>query len=84
MDFEFDPTRAVSTLSEAEAAHYHALLADLARAAGAFRFDVAPNPCVGAAVVSDGVEIGRGASLCDATSLDVGPHGVVRLGEFAL
>jgi acetyltransferase-like isoleucine patch superfamily enzyme len=31
-----------------------------------------------------GVEIGRGASLCDATSLDVGPLGLVRLGAFAL
>jgi acetyltransferase-like isoleucine patch superfamily enzyme len=30
------------------------------------------------------VEIGRGASLCDATSLDVGPGGVVRLGAYAL
>ena len=31
-----------------------------------------------------GVEIGRGASLCDASSLDVGPGGKVRLGEFSL
>jgi acetyltransferase-like isoleucine patch superfamily enzyme len=31
-----------------------------------------------------GVEIGRGASLCDATSLDIGARGVVRLGEYAL
>lgn len=31
-----------------------------------------------------GAVIGRGASLCDATSLDVGPRGIVRLGEFAL
>jgi acetyltransferase-like isoleucine patch superfamily enzyme len=31
-----------------------------------------------------GVRIGRGASLCDATSLDVGPCGVVHLHEFAL
>ena len=30
------------------------------------------------------VRIGRGASLCDATSLDVGPGGAVRLGEYAL
>ena len=30
------------------------------------------------------VEIGRGASLCDATSLDIGPRGRVRLGEYAL
>ena len=31
-----------------------------------------------------GVQIGRGASLCDATSLDIGPRGVVRLGDYAL
>lgn len=31
-----------------------------------------------------GVHIGRGASLCDATSLDVGPQGAVQLGDFAL
>jgi acetyltransferase-like isoleucine patch superfamily enzyme len=38
--------------------------------------------CRGAQLAS--VEIGRGASLCDATSLDVGPGGVVRLGAYAL
>jgi acetyltransferase-like isoleucine patch superfamily enzyme len=31
-----------------------------------------------------GAQIGYGASLCDATSLDIGPHGLVRLGEYAL
>ena len=31
-----------------------------------------------------GVQIGRGASLCDASSVDVGPGGCVRLGEYAL
>jgi hypothetical protein len=31
-----------------------------------------------------GVRIARGASLCDATSLDIGPRGVVQLHEFAL
>ena len=41
-------------------ADYDALLRELAEAATSFRFDVAPNPCVGAAVLSDGVEIGRG------------------------
>lgn len=30
------------------------------------------------------VLVGRGASLCDATSLDVGPHGEVHLGAYAL
>jgi diaminohydroxyphosphoribosylaminopyrimidine deaminase / 5-amino-6-(5-phosphoribosylamino)uracil reductase len=60
MDFEFDPSAAVASLSAAEEAQYRALLAELARAAQPFRFEVAPNPCVGAAVLSDGVEIGRG------------------------
>jgi acetyltransferase-like isoleucine patch superfamily enzyme len=31
-----------------------------------------------------GTQVGRGASLCDATSLDIGPRGRVRLGEYAL
>jgi acetyltransferase-like isoleucine patch superfamily enzyme len=31
-----------------------------------------------------GVQVGRGASLCDATSLDMGPRASVRLGAFAL
>jgi acetyltransferase-like isoleucine patch superfamily enzyme len=31
-----------------------------------------------------GVQLGRGASLGDASSLDVGPRGFVRLGEYAL
>jgi len=30
------------------------------------------------------VDVGPGASLCDGTTLDVGPHGVVRLGAYAL
>jgi serine acetyltransferase len=30
------------------------------------------------------VEIGRGASLCDGTTLDLGPRGFVRLGAYAL
>ena len=36
------------------------ILAELAGAARAFRFEVAPNPCVGAAVVSGGRVIARG------------------------
>jgi diaminohydroxyphosphoribosylaminopyrimidine deaminase/5-amino-6-(5-phosphoribosylamino)uracil reductase len=59
MDTEFDPSRAVAALSAAEEAQYRGLLGELGRAA-AFHFEVAPNPCVGAAVLSDGVEIGRG------------------------
>jgi len=31
-----------------------------------------------------GVRVGRGASLCDGTVLDIGPRGVVSLGEYAL
>jgi acetyltransferase-like isoleucine patch superfamily enzyme len=31
-----------------------------------------------------GVSVGRGASLCDGTSLDVGPRGIVRLEDYAL
>ena len=31
-----------------------------------------------------GVQIGRGASLCEAAVFDVGPQGVVTLGEFSL
>lgn len=31
-----------------------------------------------------GVQVGRAASLCDATSLDIGPCGMVRLGDYAL
>ena len=60
MSGESDRARTVASLSEAETAACSALLGELGRAAGAFRFDVAPNPCVGAAVLSDGVEIGRG------------------------
>ena len=33
---------------------------------------------------SVGLRIGRGASLCDGTVLDVGPNGRVSLGEYAL
>lgn len=36
------------------------LLAQLAREARAFRFEVAPNPCVGAAVLSQGQVVARG------------------------
>lgn len=36
------------------------LLGELGQGARPFRFRVAPNPCVGAAVLSEGVEIGRG------------------------
>lgn len=59
-EHEFDPSAAVASLGATEVAQYHALLEQLLRAAGAFRFEVAPNPCVGASVLSDGVEIGRG------------------------
>jgi diaminohydroxyphosphoribosylaminopyrimidine deaminase/5-amino-6-(5-phosphoribosylamino)uracil reductase len=60
MDFDFDPGRVIASPSEAEEAHYRSLLAELGSLAMPFRFEVAPNPCAGAAVLSDGVEIGRG------------------------
>ena len=59
---ESDPS-AVASLGEAEVEHASVLLGELARASIAHRFDVAPNPCVGAAVLSDGVEIGRWGSV---------------------
>ncbi len=60
MNGDVERNRAGSSLSAAEAALFTELLGELGAAAGAFAFDVAPNPCVGAAVLSDGVEIGRG------------------------
>ncbi|MBL8860458.1 MAG: bifunctional diaminohydroxyphosphoribosylaminopyrimidine deaminase/5-amino-6-(5-phosphoribosylamino)uracil reductase RibD, partial [Planctomycetes bacterium] len=44
-------------MSEAEVRR---LLVELGRAATRFRFEVAPNPCVGAAVLSDGEVLARG------------------------
>jgi diaminohydroxyphosphoribosylaminopyrimidine deaminase / 5-amino-6-(5-phosphoribosylamino)uracil reductase len=41
-------------------AAYDALLRDLGEEAGEHRFEVAPNPCVGAAVLSEGAEVARG------------------------
>ncbi len=56
-----DPRRTVSaSTGEPTEADLDALLRVLGEWASSFRFDVAPNPCVGAAVLSDGVEIGRG------------------------
>ena len=56
-----DPTGTIqTTLREEEAAWLRELLVDLGRQAAEARFRVAPNPCVGAAVVSNGVEVGRG------------------------
>ncbi len=49
-----------SPLREEEAARLRELLAELGEQASLRRFRVAPNPCVGAAILSDGVEIGRG------------------------
>ena len=45
------------TLDEAR---LRTLLAELGREAARFRFEVAPNPCVGAAVLAGGVVIARG------------------------
>jgi diaminohydroxyphosphoribosylaminopyrimidine deaminase/5-amino-6-(5-phosphoribosylamino)uracil reductase len=60
MDYDSRPRPALAAPGDAELDQLRALLADLGRAAGAFRFDVAPNPSVGAAVLSNGVEVGRG------------------------
>lgn len=49
--------RATSLLDEAA---LRQLLAELGQEARAFRFEVAPNPCVGAAVVAGGTVIARG------------------------
>lgn len=49
--------RSLQTLGEAQIA---GLIAELAQEARAFRFEVAPNPCVGAAVLSGGVVVARG------------------------
>ncbi len=77
-EHEFDPSAAVASLGAAEVTQYHALLEQLLRAAGAFRFEVAPNPCVGASVLSDGVEIGRGFHRAWG-----GPHAEVEAIEAA-
>ena len=51
-------TRGIAdTLNEAK---LRALLVDLGRAATRFRFEVAPNPCVGAAILAEGEVIARG------------------------
>jgi diaminohydroxyphosphoribosylaminopyrimidine deaminase/5-amino-6-(5-phosphoribosylamino)uracil reductase len=65
MDFEAaagasEPRPSLVGQSAAEEAHFRPLLDELGRGAGPFRFEVAPNPCVGAALLSDGVEISRG------------------------
>ena len=67
-----------TVLHEKEAAPLRELIEDLARQSTASAFRVAPNPCVGAAVLSDGVEIGRG--IHDAWG---GPHAERRAFEAA-
>lgn len=47
-------------LTEADLASLGTLLGDLGRAARERRFEVAPNPCVGAAVLAGGREVARG------------------------
>jgi len=47
-------------LEEGLARRARELLEELGRDAGAFRFRVAPNPCVGAAVLAAGGEVARG------------------------
>ncbi len=54
------------------------LLRELGLAAGEFRFEVAPNPCVGAAVIANGAVIARGFHQVWG-----GPHAEVRALEAA-
>ncbi|MFN7953284.1 MAG: bifunctional diaminohydroxyphosphoribosylaminopyrimidine deaminase/5-amino-6-(5-phosphoribosylamino)uracil reductase RibD [bacterium] len=46
-------------VSRAQEDRYRALLAELAEAAREFRYQVAPNPCVGAALLRGDVEVAR-------------------------
>jgi diaminohydroxyphosphoribosylaminopyrimidine deaminase/5-amino-6-(5-phosphoribosylamino)uracil reductase len=59
MDFP-RPTSRTLAVSPSELATFERVLGELSSAAPAHRFRVAPNPCVGAALYSDGVEIARG------------------------
>lgn len=61
-----------------ESAEISALLAELGREARTFRFDIAPNPCVGAAVLSQGRVLGRGFHERWG-----GPHAEIRAFEAA-
>lgn len=63
LDRPDEQPRAVESLSAGELIALRTLLADLGQAARRYRFEVAPNPCVGACVLSSGVEIGRGFHL---------------------
>jgi diaminohydroxyphosphoribosylaminopyrimidine deaminase/5-amino-6-(5-phosphoribosylamino)uracil reductase len=64
-----------ATLDETQLA---TLLHELGQAAGEFRFEVAPNPCVGAAVIANGVVIARAFHEYWG-----GPHAEVRALEAA-
>lgn len=55
-----DPGTAPAELGAAGEARYRALLEELAREATEYRYRVAPNPCVGAALLAGGVEVARG------------------------
>lgn len=59
-----DPTRRTrpgpAEDGPAQEARYRALLEDLAREAREYRYRVAPNPCVGAALLDGDVEVTRG------------------------
>ncbi len=54
-----DRSVASSAPSRTQEERYRALLAELAEAARQFRYQVAPNPCVGAALLRDDVEVAR-------------------------
>ncbi|MEX1026251.1 MAG: bifunctional diaminohydroxyphosphoribosylaminopyrimidine deaminase/5-amino-6-(5-phosphoribosylamino)uracil reductase RibD [Planctomycetota bacterium] len=66
------------TLASLHESDLRRLLAELGHGALAYRFRVAPNPTVGAAVLSDGVEIGRGFHTTWG-----GPHAEVHALEAA-
>ncbi len=57
-------TRSATSSAPSRASHrkeerYRTLLAELAEAARQYRYQVAPNPCVGAALLRDDVEVAR-------------------------
>src|SRR5437773_723706 len=54
------PTMARGIAETLDEARLRTLLAELGREAARFRFEVAPNPCVGAAVLAGGVVMARG------------------------
>lgn len=69
------PSETLPPINESE---IRRLLGELGEAAAEYRFHIAPNPAVGAAVLSDGVEIARGFHIRWG-----GPHAEVNAIEAA-